>query len=181
MSHGPPSPLPPSPKNTRALPCSLSRVPLPIVQPPFNFIMNFQMNLNVIGSFHLDDFTIVSEELDSAWMTPANVNARLETYRKGAFTIQFMDSTGKALPAGALLVRAGGRGGAGLLLFVSQPAASHAITCNGRGHLLGMAFEASRALSGSGLTHCTAFPATAVPFMAAERDSQPQAPRLCIR
>lgn len=88
-----------------------------ITQPPSIIDAKLQFHLNVLGTYHIDDFSLVSEPLAQGYMQPANVSARIEQHRKGNFRLRFVDGQGRALGANMLRVReregGGGRKGAG--------------------------------------------------------------------
>lgn len=73
------------------------------VQPPFNLNGVFALNLNFgVATIYIDDVSVESELLDVSYMEPDNLAARLESHRKGDFTVRYTNAAGQALPAGTL-------------------------------------------------------------------------------
>lgn len=54
------------------------------------------------GVYHFDDPSLEFDNLDTDYMAPANVAARIEAIRKGDFSLSFAGSNGSALAPGVL-------------------------------------------------------------------------------
>lgn len=106
--------------------------------------MTFQLLLNSNGSYHFDDFTIVSEALDTAYMAPDNVASRINRARKGNFTLKFVDTRG--VPLAANVLQAG--------LAVGRPlhgyCAMHMCMARGRRHMQCKSLHSWRSWFGGG-------------------------------